>query len=130
MNDMKTTAQFEAEDFTSCLSDTCDILAYTDVGVDSLNKTVKNWETETADVDCRIEPLKQTEDREFHIDNQVVTATYRMYIETTATITERHRVKWDDNTYYVGFADRFENQTTAHHREVLLAGVSTGGPLA
>jgi len=110
--------------FATLLINTCTIQVNTPVAFDAYGNPIEAWSNETVDEPCRImagvSGGNLNAGREFKVGAEVVQADYMLYLESTATITEQHRVVLGVTTYHVLLVDNRQNGTGVHHKEVWL----------
>jgi len=109
--------------FATLLINTCIIQVNTPVANDDYGNPVEAWSDEST-VDCRIMAGVQggniNAGREIKVGAETVQAEYLLFLESTVTITEQHRVVIDGVTYDVLLVDDRQNGTSVHHKECWL----------
>lgn len=102
--------------FESLLINTCTIRRYTEGAVDTYGNPAKTWADHLVDEPCRLVSAKG---REVESEAEVVVADYTLFVGDE-DITEQDRVVIGSVTYEILLVERMQNDTSGHHKQLLL----------
>lgn len=106
--------------YDSLLSNTCNILHFTEGVADSYGKPAKTWAYTYEDEPCR---WSTPANREVKVGAEVVLADLQLFLGADVDVTEQDRIELEGATYEVlSAADRLDGMA-AHHVECLLRSV-------